>query len=89
MNGCDIFDMQFNVLVDFDFVLLVDYQEVDYFMFGNFILVVQLWVLDQFKKCFKLIVFDIMNFWMDIVLEEFKIVFKCIDVLMINDEEVC
>jgi sugar/nucleoside kinase (ribokinase family) len=35
----------------------------------------------------KLIVMDTMNFWMDIALEDLKIVLKEVDVLLVNDAE--
>ena len=35
----------------------------------------------------KLIVMDTMNFWMDIALDDLKVVLKRVDVLMVNDAE--
>jgi sugar/nucleoside kinase (ribokinase family) len=56
-------------------------------MLGNLTPALQLNVIKQMKKRPKLIVLDTMNFWMEVALDDLKIVLKEIDVLTINDEE--
>jgi len=54
---------------------------------GNLMPKLQLSVIKQMKVRPKLIVMDTMNFWMDIALEDLKIVLKEVDVLLVNDAE--
>jgi sugar/nucleoside kinase (ribokinase family) len=56
-------------------------------MLGNLMPKLQLSVIKQMKVRPKLIVMDTMNFWMDIALEDLKIVLKEVDVLLVNDGE--
>jgi sugar/nucleoside kinase (ribokinase family) len=56
-------------------------------MLGNLMPKLQLSVIKQMKVRPKLIVMDTMNFWMDIALEDLKIVLKEVDVLLVNDAE--
>jgi len=56
-------------------------------MLGNLQPSIQLAVIERLKNKPKLVVLDTMNFWMDIALDELKLVLKKIDVLTINDEE--
>lgn len=87
MNDRDTLDTQLNVLADFDPVLPASYKDAEYVMLGNLTPAVQLRVLDQLPQKPKLIALDTMNFWMDIALDELKVVLKRIDILTINDEE--
>lgn len=87
MNTRDTLDTQLNVLENFDPVVPSSSANADYLMLGNLAPQVQLSVIKQMAKRPKLIVLDTMNFWMDIALDDLKIVLKEVDVLTINDEE--
>ncbi len=87
MNTRDTLDTQLNVLETFDPVVPENYQDCEYLMLGNLTPSVQLDVIKRLKTRPKLIVLDTMNFWMEIALEDLKLVLKEIDVLTINDEE--
>ena len=87
MNSRDTLDTQLNVLATFDPVVPASYQDSEYLMLGNLTPQVQLQVLAQMNRRPKLVVLDTMNFWMDVALDDLKIVLQQIDVLTINDEE--
>jgi sugar/nucleoside kinase (ribokinase family) len=87
MNTRDTLDTQLNVLADFNPIVPESYQDCEYLMLGNLTPALQLNVIKQMKKRPKLIVLDTMNFWMEVALDDLKIVLKEIDVLTINDEE--
>jgi sugar/nucleoside kinase (ribokinase family) len=87
MNSRDTLDTQLNVLADFDPVIPEAFKDTEYLMLGNLTPAVQLKVLEQMNKRPKLVVLDTMNFWMDVALDELKVVLKQVDVLTINDEE--
>jgi sugar/nucleoside kinase (ribokinase family) len=63
------------------------YQGAEFLMLGNLMPKLQLSVIDQMRERPKLIVMDTMNFWMDIALDDLKVVLKRVDVLMVNDAE--
>jgi len=87
MNSRDTLDTQLNVLETFDPVLPDSYQGCDYLMLGNLTPAVQNTVIDRLTTRPKFIALDTMNFWMDVAMDDLKVVLKKIDVLTINDEE--
>jgi len=87
MNSRDTLDTQLNVLATFDPVVPTSYLDTDFLMLGNLTPQVQLQVLAQLNRRPKLVVLDTMNFWMDVALDDLKIVLQQVDVLTINDEE--
>jgi len=87
MNTRDTLDTQLNVLADFKPVVPAHAAQADILMLGNLTPAVQLSVIKQMAQRPKLIILDTMNFWMEIALEELKLVLKEVDVVTINDEE--
>lgn len=87
MNTRDTLVTDLNVLADFNPVVPDSYQGAEFLMLGNLSPAIQMSVIGQLKTRPKLIAMDTMNFWMDIALDDLKLVLKKIDVLMINDGE--
>jgi sugar/nucleoside kinase (ribokinase family) len=87
MNSRDTLVTELNVLGDFDPIIPQTWQQPDYVMLGNLSPQVQMTTLDRLTHKPKLVVLDTMNFWMDIALDDLKVVLKKVDVLTINDEE--
>jgi sugar/nucleoside kinase (ribokinase family) len=87
MNSRDTLITDLNVLEDFNPIVPDSYQDSEFLMLGNLMPKLQLSVIQQMKVRPKLIVMDTMNFWMDIALEDLKIVLKEVDVLLVNDGE--
>ncbi len=87
MNTRDTLVTDLNVLADFKPVVPDSYQGADFLMLGNLTPSVQISVIEQMKTRPKLIVLDTMNLWMDIALDDLKIVLSKVDVLMVNDSE--
>jgi sugar/nucleoside kinase (ribokinase family) len=87
MNSRDTLITDLNVLEDFNPIVPDSYQDSEFLMLGNLMPKLQLSVIKQMKVRPKLIVMDTMNFWMDIALEDLKIVLKEVDVLLVNDAE--
>lgn len=87
LNSRDTLVTELNVLADFDPVIPDSYQDCEYLILGNLTPQIQKQVIDRLKKRPKLIVMDTMNFWMQIALDDLKVVLKMVDVLSINDEE--
>lgn len=87
MNSRDTLITDLNVLEDFNPIVPDSYQDSEFLMLGNLMPKLQLSVIKQLKVRPKLIVMDTMNFWMDIALEDLKIVLKEVDVLLVNDAE--
>ncbi len=87
MIGRDTLVTDLNVLADFDPVIPANYQDCEYLMLGNLTPKVQLKAIERLVKRPKLVVLDTMNFWMDIAMDDLKVVLKSIDILCINDEE--
>lgn len=87
MNSRDTLATDLNVLADFDPKIPVSYQDCEYLLLGNLTPLVQLKVLDGLQHKPKLVVLDTMNYWMDVALEDLKVVLKRVDVLTINDAE--
>ncbi len=87
MNTRDTLVTDLNVLADFNPVVPDSYQGAEFLMLGNLMPKLQLSVIDQLKTRPKLIVMDTMNFWMEIALDDLKVVLKRVDVLMVNDGE--
>ncbi len=87
MIGRDTLVTELNVLADFDPVLPANYQDCEYLMLGDLTPQVQITAIERLGKRPKLIVLDTMNFWMDIAMDDLKVVLKMVDILCINDEE--
>ncbi len=87
MNNRDTLVTDLNVLADFNPAVPDSYQGAAFLMLGNLSPAIQLSVIKQLKERPKLIAMDTMNFWMDIAMDELKVVLKEIDVLIINDGE--
>ena len=87
MNSRDTLVTELNVLGNFDPIIPKTWQQPDYVMLGNLSPQVQMTTLDRLTRKPKLVVLDTMNFWMDIALDDLKVVLKKVDVLTINDEE--
>lgn len=87
MNSRDTLITDLNVLENFNPIIPESYQGAEFLMLGNLMPSIQLNVIKQLKERPKLIVMDTMNFWMDIALEDLKVVLKEIDVLLVNDGE--
>jgi sugar/nucleoside kinase (ribokinase family) len=87
MNTRDTLITDLNVLEDFDPKVPEAFQGAEFLMLGNLMPKLQLSVINQLKKRPKLIVMDTMNFWMDIAMDDLKLVLKEVDVLMVNDGE--
>ena len=87
MNTRDTLITDLNVLEDFDPIVPESFQGTEFLMLGNLMPSLQLSVINQLKKRPKLIVMDTMNFWMDIAMEDLKLVLKEADVLLVNDAE--
>lgn len=87
MNSRDTLVTELNVLADFDPKLPASYQDCKYLLLGNLTPQVQMTTLDRLQNKPKLVVLDTMNFWMDVALDDLKVVLKKVDVLTINDAE--
>ncbi len=87
MNSRDTLVTDLNVLEDFNPVIPDSYQGSEFLMLGNLMPKLQLSVIKQLKQRPKLIVMDTMNFWMDIAMDDLKVVLREVDVLMVNDGE--
>jgi sugar/nucleoside kinase (ribokinase family) len=87
MNTRDTLVTDLNVLADFKPVVPDSYQGCEFLMLGNLAPAVQISVIDQLKQRPKLIVLDTMNFWMNVAMDDLKIVLQKIDVLLVNDSE--
>lgn len=87
MNSRDTITTDLNVLADFDPKIPQTYQDCEYLLLGNLTPSVQLAVLNRLVKKPKLVVLDTMNYWMDVALDDLKVVLKHVDVLTINDSE--
>jgi sugar/nucleoside kinase (ribokinase family) len=87
MNTRDTLDTQLNVLANFDPKVPDSFQGSEFLMLGNLMPKLQLSVIKQLKQRPGLIVMDTMNFWMDIAMDDLKVLLKEVDVLMVNDSE--
>ncbi|AUC82883.1 PfkB family carbohydrate kinase [Lacinutrix sp. Bg11-31] len=87
MNSRDTLATELNVLEHFTPVVPETYRDADIVMLGNLHPLTQQSVLDQMSKKPKLAILDTMNFWMDIAMDDLKVVLKNVDVITINDEE--
>ncbi|MEO5967423.1 MAG: PfkB family carbohydrate kinase [Ferruginibacter sp.] len=87
MNSRDTLITDLNVLENFNPIIPESYQGAEFLMLGNLMPSIQLDVIKQLRVRPKLIVMDTMNFWMDIALDDLKLVLKEIDVLLVNDGE--
>jgi sugar/nucleoside kinase (ribokinase family) len=87
MNSRDTITTDLNVLADFNPILPESYKSCKYIMLGNLTPAIQMQVINQLDGSQKLIALDTMNFWMDIALDELKLVLKKVNLLTINEEE--
>ncbi len=87
MNSRDTLVTDLNVLADFNPIVPDSYQGAEFLMLGNLMPKLQTSVINQLKTRPKLIVMDTMNFWMDVAMEDLKVVLKMVDVLLVNDAE--
>ncbi len=87
MNTRDTLVTDLNVLADFNPIVPESYQGSEFLMLGNLMPKLQLSVINQMRVRPKLIVMDTMNFWMDIALDDLKLVLTKVDVLLVNDGE--
>jgi sugar/nucleoside kinase (ribokinase family) len=87
MNSRDTLVTDLNVLADFNPKVPDSYQGSEFLMLGNLAPATQLSVIKQMKTRPKLIVMDTMNFWMEIAMDDLKVVLKEVDMLVVNDEE--
>ncbi|MFM1828953.1 MAG: hypothetical protein RL624_1194 [Bacteroidota bacterium] len=87
MNTRDTLVTELNVLEHFNPQLPASYQNTEFLMLGNLVPAVQMSVINQLQNRPKLIVLDTMNFWMEVAMDDLKVVLKKVDVLMVNDGE--
>ena len=87
MNSRDTLVTDLNVLADFDPKVPDSYQGAEFLMLGNLAPKIQLNVIQELKHRPKLIAMDTMNFWMESAMSELKIVFRNLDMLIVNDAE--
>lgn len=87
MNSRDTLVTDLNVLADFNPIVSDSYQGAEFLMLGNLMPKLQTSVINQLKTRPKLIVMDTMNFWMDVAMDDLKVVLKMVDVLLVNDAE--
>lgn len=87
MNSRDTLVTDLNVLADFKPVVPDSYQGAEFLMLGNLHPQTQLSVIQQMKERPRLIAMDTMNFWMDIALDDLRVVLKEVDMLIVNDAE--
>ncbi|MGY6649658.1 PfkB family carbohydrate kinase [Wenyingzhuangia sp. IMCC45574] len=87
MNQRDTLITELNVLEHFNPVVPEKYKDAEIVMLGNLHPLVQNAALEQLTKKPSLVVLDTMNFWMDIAMDDLKMVLKKVDVITINDEE--
>ena len=84
MNSRDTLVTDLNVLEDFNPVIPDSYQGSEFLMLGNLMPKLQLSVIKQLKQRPKLIVMDTMNFWMDIAMDDLKVVLREVDLSLIH-----
>ncbi len=87
LNSRDTLVTELNVLENFQPNIPESYQDCEFLMLGNLSPQVQLQAIKNLKNRPKFIVMDTMNFWMNIAMDELKIVMKEVDLISINDEE--
>ncbi|MEN8764741.1 MAG: PfkB family carbohydrate kinase [Wenyingzhuangia sp.] len=87
MNKRDTLITELNVLEHFNPVVPEKYRDSEIVMLGNLHPLVQHAGLEQMLNKPKMVVLDTMDFWMDIALDDLKMLLKKVDVITINDEE--
>ncbi|ADQ17838.1 PfkB family carbohydrate kinase [Leadbetterella byssophila] len=87
MNHRDTLDTQLGVFENWDPIIPESYQDTQYLMLGNLVPMIQYQTLKKLKKRPKFVMMDTMNLWMDIMMDDLKMVLKEIDCLTINDSE--
>lgn len=87
MNHRDTLDTQLGVFENWEPVIPESYQDTTYLMLGNLVPMIQYQTLKKLRKRPKFVMLDTMNLWMDIMMDDLKMVLKEIDCLTINDSE--
>lgn len=87
MNHRDTLDTQLGVFENWEPVIPESYQDAAYLMLGNLVPMIQYQTLKKLHKRPKFVMLDTMNLWMDIMMDDLKMVLKEIDCLTINDSE--
>ena len=87
MNTRDTLITDLNVLADFNPIIPESYQSSEFLMLGNLHPAVQISTIKQMKRRPKLIAMDTMNYWISAAIEDLKLVFSMVDLLMVNDAE--
>ncbi len=87
MNHRDTLETQLGVFENWDPVIPESYQDTTYLMLGNLVPMIQYQTLKKLRKRPKFVMLDTMNLWMDIMMDDLKMVLKEIDCLTINDSE--
>lgn len=87
MNHRDTLDTQLGVFENWDPVIPESYQDATYLMLGNLVPMIQYQTLKKLRKRPRFVMLDTMNLWMDIMMDDLKMVLKEIDCLTINDSE--
>ncbi|WP_367916394.1 PfkB family carbohydrate kinase [Leadbetterella sp. DM7] len=87
MNHRDTLDTQLGVFENWDPVIPESYQDATYLMLGNLVPMIQYQTLKKLRNRPKFVMLDTMNLWMDIMMDDLKMVLKEIDCLTINDSE--
>jgi sugar/nucleoside kinase (ribokinase family) len=87
MNHRDTLDTQLGVFENWEPVIPESYQDATYLMLGNLVPMIQYQTLKKLKNRPKFVMLDTMNLWMDIMMDDLKMVLKEIDCLTINDAE--
>jgi len=87
MNKRDTLITELNVLEHFSPVVPEKFKDAEIVMLGNLHPLVQNSALEQMNAKPKMVVLDTMDFWMDIALDDLKMLLKKVDVITINDEE--
>lgn len=87
MNKRDTLITELNVLEHFNPVVPEKYKDAEIVMLGNLHPLVQNAGLEQMTTKPKMVVLDTMDFWMNIALDDLKMLLKKVNVITINDEE--
>ncbi|MED5578404.1 MAG: PfkB family carbohydrate kinase [Nitrospinota bacterium] len=88
MNVAHTLDTQLNVFQNFKPKIPEKYQDIDYLFLANIDPDLQISVLDQVRTP-KLVACDTMNFWIEGKKDSLMKIIHVIDVLIINDAELC
>lgn len=87
MNHRDTLDTQLGVFENWEPTIPESYQDAQYIMLGNMVPMIQYQTLKKLNHKPKFVLLDTMNLWMDIMMDDLKMVIAEIDCLTINDSE--